>query len=1067
MHNHANVWPPIRVPGLWAQFVAGILLLVVVTPRPGLALTGTVERLLEIDVFNGQRVILLQSNLRGDALGFRADCAGGICSYEAPVICSIENGACVDAPDGTRFVREDGSLVGQRVDGSVYTFQNGTFTNLGTFDFGVTSMNSSGEMVGVKRISGSQRETHVYRYSSGTVTDLSETVLGQGARTASTVLYNGPLLSENGTVAGTYGDFFECCSSLTFFAVDRANNPFEFNDATGNYFSPFAINNYGHVSGYHGDAAAVYRDGVISDLAIPDRLGLCRGLAISDGGDVLGSCYNDEYLWPRSGAPISLTAFFPTGIPTERGPRLVSVPHRIDDTGRLIVSLSSNGLGDSVSDYLAVLRLLPDDAICGDGEVDSGEQCDDGQSSPQDGDGCSATCQVETGWTCDGKPSVCTLLDSDGDGVADDGNGDGQVGHGVCDSGQTTGCDDNCVDVPNPNQADLDSDGVGDACDNCVPVANPDQYDQDGDGVGDACSCIGRTSDGWAFSAAITPGEGLILKDVRFGPRLLARRISVPYFAVQKTGGGTTEYGRLSQSSAAGGTPASRLVSFNRCQPTDDGSGDVVAEAVYQVTATEGYNIFVQQTYRFAAFDPNDKHCESTKTVPCARFWPTVTWALDDGTPTRPQFNGFEAVQRFEFDPDGIGGGVGNLLADSVSVTRNGLLGFSVGVRALGSGGWLKREDSRWVIVDGKRKTWDSWHQSSRSKVSLPGIDPLKKKPGCSDCVHTHWNWGVDANAGCSACTPGIPAGVPGSCWDSTCWTDGQPEILRFSGQTAEVGWVKFDSNEVDPWPLIQNCPASGLPPGAPKTDGKTLRTPWHCLLDWRRNNAKASKLSKTDRLVFYWDAFTSAANALNTGVYIGGSYFSDGDSYWPRLTDDSGNLDRTHGGSGEMFFLPAALLRGENTGDPAWHITPQWGSVAYQASSLDPRLPAGYVLPVTVEYQVSVCGRCSPPVAPGPFYLRMNGNCITERLLTAESLSVGPPWVRLYADQYDAGSGTFHPGEMLTTITANKTVTAYLVFSSPPTEGDLHFELVRTPNGSDGYVPTVNDDLGSLQCRL
>ena len=72
-------------------------------------------------------------------------------------------------------------------------------------------------------------------------------------------------------------------------------------------------------------------------------------------------------------------------------------------------------------------------------------------------------------------------IDTDGDGIAND--------------------QDNCPDTPNPDQADADDDGTGDACnsddpdedgilsaeDNCPNTYNPQQEDADADGTGDVC----------------------------------------------------------------------------------------------------------------------------------------------------------------------------------------------------------------------------------------------------------------------------------------------------------------------------------------------------------------------------------------------------------------------------------------------------------------------------------------------------------------------------------------------------------------------------------------------------
>lgn len=70
---------------------------------------------------------------------------------------------------------------------------------------------------------------------------------------------------------------------------------------------------------------------------------------------------------------------------------------------------SSIGSGDGSSPpYLTIEITVAPTPECGNGLIESGEECDDGDTSP--GDGCDASCDVEDGWTCSSEPSVCTEL---------------------------------------------------------------------------------------------------------------------------------------------------------------------------------------------------------------------------------------------------------------------------------------------------------------------------------------------------------------------------------------------------------------------------------------------------------------------------------------------------------------------------------------------------------------------------------------------------------------------------------------------------------------------------------
>jgi cysteine-rich repeat protein len=79
---------------------------------------------------------------------------------------------------------------------------------------------------------------------------------------------------------------------------------------------------------------------------------------------------------------------------------------------------------------------------CGNGTLEPGEVCDDGNTA--NGDGCSTACAIEPCWSCTGLPSACAPLPA-GIACADDGNpctDDLCDGNGNCGVPNTAPCDD-------------------------------------------------------------------------------------------------------------------------------------------------------------------------------------------------------------------------------------------------------------------------------------------------------------------------------------------------------------------------------------------------------------------------------------------------------------------------------------------------------------------------------------------------------------------------------------------------------------------------------------------------
>jgi hypothetical protein len=124
----------------------------------------------------------------------------------------------------------------------------------------------------------------------------------------------------------------------------------------------------------------------------------------------------------------------------------------------------------------------------------------DGDGVPNDSDSCPAVANPDQ-------------ADNDGDGLGDACDPDD-------DNDNVPDANDNCPTTANPDQADNDHDGLGDACDpdddndgvpdtvdNCPKTSNPDQADSDFDGKGDACDPDFNSTPGCKVTWGIIDGS--------------------------------------------------------------------------------------------------------------------------------------------------------------------------------------------------------------------------------------------------------------------------------------------------------------------------------------------------------------------------------------------------------------------------------------------------------------------------------------------------------------------------------------------------------------------------------
>lgn len=334
----------------------------------------------------------------------------------------------------------------------------------------------------------------------------------------------------------------------------------------------------------------------------------------------------------------------------------------------------------------------------------------------------------------------------------------------------------------------------------------------------------------WSLIAEVSPDDGLVVRDVKLGERMMAAQMSLPYYHWSIAGLGSGR-GELIPTGSQG-TGRSRLLAFDVAQRPQG----VAITATFGVEELPGGAcIEVTQQYLFADPVAGD-HCEPAGKLPCARFEPTVSFRVlrpPEGVAADGMTLRFP--QRLEFVDDAA---IFN--AAALSRDQDGPLSFR---EALDSGipafsapiirsaaNPLTSEIAATVIRGGTPTAsgpgaWDNFHQTYFCEVQLPRAFAPEKVtqgrpfgewlavPGCPECIHVHWRWGAP-----SAAAPGFG--------DANA---GRPRIPDGSQQDVTIGVVRVPDggaggSEADPsdWQALANAE----PLGASATDGRVLPAP-------------------------------------------------------------------------------------------------------------------------------------------------------------------------------------------------------------------------------------------------
>lgn len=242
----------------------------------------------------------------------------------------------------------------------------------------------------------------------------------------------------------------------------------------------------------------------------------------------------------------------------------------------------------------------------------------------------------------------------------------------------------------------------------------------------------------WSLKAEVTDRDGLVLTDIKLGPRYMAKKISVPYYNLQTSA--FTNQGELKPDNVEpDGSRRTRLVDYHVTQNDER----LVVEATYaidEIPAGSKSCLQVIQRYEFYRQGVGG-FCEPSEKLPCSRWKADVKYKFFGQL--GQTLEALNIPQRRHFTVD-------NNLKNSIGLFKD----CDYPGACLPHGILFERKENplfdEWygrVIENGiSNNVWDNIHQTQFDSIEEPGIDITLQNwsfmgPGCPECMHSHWRW--------------------------------------------------------------------------------------------------------------------------------------------------------------------------------------------------------------------------------------------------------------------------------------------------------------------------------------